>query len=101
MQVRQPPNNSAVSGLKILIAEDDETSEMLLDIEVKTFCKEILKVRTGVEVVEICLDNPDIDLTLMDITSPSFATRGNWSYVFNGKMKYFFYLFLLLETTNH
>ncbi len=63
----------AVSGLKILIAEDDETSEMLLDIEVKTFCKEILKVRTGVEAVEICRDNPDIDLILMDIQMPEMS----------------------------
>ncbi len=66
-------NNSADSGLKILIAEDDETSEMLLDIEVKTFCKEILKVRTGVEAVEICRDNPDIDLILMDIQMPEMS----------------------------
>jgi len=72
-------DNSAVSGLKILIAEDDEISKMLLDIDVKTFCKEILKVRTGVEVVEICRDNPDIDLILMDIQMPDLngleATR--------------------------
>jgi CheY-like chemotaxis protein len=72
-------DNSAVSGLKILIAEDDKTSEMLLDIEVKTFCKEILKVRTGIEVVEACRNNPDIDLILMDIQMPEMngyeATR--------------------------
>jgi CheY-like chemotaxis protein len=52
---------------------------MLLDIDVKTYCKEILKVRTGVEVVEICRDNPDIDLILMDIQMPDLnsleATR--------------------------
>jgi PAS domain S-box-containing protein len=72
-------DNSAVSGLKILIAEDDKTSEMLLDIEVKTFCKEILKVRTGIEAVEACRNNPDIDLILMDIQMPEMngyeATR--------------------------
>jgi PAS domain S-box-containing protein len=63
-------DNSAVSGLKILIAEDDETSEMLLDIEVKPFCKEILKASTGVEAVEVCRNNSDIDLILMDIQMP-------------------------------
>ncbi len=66
-------DNSAISGLKILIAEDDETSEMLLDIEVKTFAKEILKVRTGVEAVEACRNNPDIDLILMDIKMPEMS----------------------------
>jgi signal transduction histidine kinase/CheY-like chemotaxis protein len=66
-------DNSAVLGLKILIAEDDKTSEMFLDIAVKTFCKEILKVRTGVEAVEICRDNPDIDLILMDIQMPEMS----------------------------
>jgi CheY-like chemotaxis protein len=63
-------DNSLVSGLKILIAEDDKTSEMLLDIEVKPFCKEILKATTGGEAVEVCRENSDIDLILMDIRMP-------------------------------
>jgi len=53
--------------LKILIAEDDYPSELYLTIIVKVFCKEIFKVRTGIEAVEICRKNPDIDLILMDI----------------------------------
>ena len=65
--------------LKILIAEDDETSEMLIGITVKTFGKEVLKVRTGVEAVKNCHLNPDIDLVLMDIQMPEMdgyeATR--------------------------
>jgi CheY-like chemotaxis protein len=40
---------------------------MFIDVMVKTFGKEILKVGTGVEAVEACRDNPDIDLILMDI----------------------------------
>lgn len=63
----------AVSGLKILIAEDDKISEMLLDIEVKKFCKEILKVGTGIEAVEICRNKTDIDLILMDIQMPEMS----------------------------
>ena len=59
-----------VRKLKILIAEDDEVSEMLIYITVKTFGKEILKTRTGIEAVEACRDNPDIDLLLMDIRMP-------------------------------
>jgi signal transduction histidine kinase/ActR/RegA family two-component response regulator len=58
------------SGLKILIAEDDETSEALLKVMVKMFSKEILMARSGNEAVKLCRDNPDIDLILMDIQMP-------------------------------
>ena len=72
------PDNPS-KNLKILIAEDDEVSEILLSIEIKTFSKEILKARTGTEAVEICRKNPDIDLILMDIQLPGLngyeATR--------------------------
>ena len=46
---------------------------MLIDITVKTFGKEILKVRTGVEAVEACHNNHDIDLILMDIQMPKIG----------------------------
>jgi hypothetical protein len=65
--------------LKILIAEDDKVSEMLLNIEVKSFCREIVKARTGFEAVETFRNNPDTDLILMDIRMPEMdgyeATR--------------------------
>ncbi len=57
-------------GLKILIAEDDKISEMLLSHVTKSFGKEILKAGTGIETVETCRNNPDIDLILMDIQMP-------------------------------
>jgi CheY-like chemotaxis protein len=56
--------------LIILIAEDDETSEKLISIAVRDFAKEILKVNTGIQAVETCRSNPDIDLILMDIKMP-------------------------------
>jgi PAS domain S-box-containing protein len=59
-----------INNLKILIAEDDETSEMLIAMIVKLFGKDFLKVRTGIEAVEVCRNNPDIDLVLMDIRMP-------------------------------
>jgi CheY-like chemotaxis protein len=62
-----------VRKLKILVAEDDEVSEMLLDETVKVFAKEILKAGTGVEAVEACRDNPDIDLILMDVRMPEMG----------------------------
>jgi len=65
--------------LKILIAEDDETSEMLLSVLVKEFSKDILIARTGTEAIEIYRNNPDIDVILMDIQMPGMdgyeATR--------------------------
>ena len=73
------PMNREVSGLKILIAEDDEPSEMLLATFVKTLGKEIIKVQNGIDAVEACRNNPDLDLVLMDIQMPKMngydATR--------------------------
>ena len=59
-----------ISGLKVLIADDDEASELLLTIEMNRFSKEILIAETGKKTVEICRNNPDIDLILMDIQMP-------------------------------
>jgi PAS domain S-box-containing protein len=68
-----------VKNLKILIAEDDEISEMLLSVNVSEFSNEIINVRTGTEAIEACNNNPDLDLILMDIQMPSLdgyeATR--------------------------
>jgi len=65
--------------LKILIAEDDEISEKLITILVNPFRKEVLIANSGIEAVEKCRNNPDIDLVLMDIQMPGLngydATR--------------------------
>jgi PAS domain S-box-containing protein len=62
-----------VSGLKILIAEDDEISELFITTIIKNISKEILKTRNGIEAIEICRNNPDIDLILMDIKMPEIS----------------------------
>ena len=59
-----------IKKLKILIADDDKVSEFLIYLTVKLFASEILKAQTGAETVEICRENPDIDLILMDIRMP-------------------------------
>ncbi len=59
-----------VSGLKILIAEDDEVSNMLISIMTEQYGREILKAETGKSAVEICQNNPDIDFILMDLKMP-------------------------------
>ncbi|EIA08346.1 ATP-binding protein [Flavobacterium frigoris] len=57
-------------NLKILFVEDDRISEFLFDKTCKMFGKEILKARNGSEAIEVCRNNPDIDLILMDIQMP-------------------------------
>jgi len=59
-----------IRNLKVLIVEDDEGSAILIGIAVRSFSKEIIKVRTGIEAVDACRNNPDIDLVLMDIKMP-------------------------------
>ncbi|WP_372744669.1 ATP-binding protein [Lutibacter sp.] len=62
--------NSTISGLKILIVEDDEISSELLSIMVENISKEVITANTGVDAVSICKNNSDIDLILMDIQMP-------------------------------
>lgn len=53
--------------LKILIAEDDLANVMLLTAILEDYIGELFHVATGIEAVETCMRNPDIDLILMDI----------------------------------
>ena len=71
--VKEVQINPEVSGLKILIAEDDETSSELISIMVRKFGNEIIIAETGTEAVEACRNNPDIDLILMDIQMPEMS----------------------------
>ena len=56
--------------LKILIAEDDESSEMLIRMTLKAFSNDIICVRTGLDAVDACRTIHDIDLVMMDIKMP-------------------------------
>jgi len=53
--------------LKILIAEDDEGSEIFLKAVLQKYSNEILVTKTGAKAVELCRNNPDLDLIMMDI----------------------------------
>jgi signal transduction histidine kinase/CheY-like chemotaxis protein len=72
-QLATSDKTDQIRKLKILIAEDDEVSEMLIDSYVKSFAREILKAKTGGEAVEVCRTNPDIDLIWMDIRLPEMG----------------------------
>lgn len=62
-----------ITNLKVLIVEDDAISKLLITIAVKPYSKEILKVCNGFEAIEICRNNPDIDLVMMDINMPKMG----------------------------
>jgi len=69
-EVLTPIEENQMKKLKILIAEDDESSSQLISIVVRKFAGEIIHARTGIEAVEACRNNPNIDLILMDIQMP-------------------------------
>lgn len=56
--------------LKILIADDDETSRMLVSIATEDYCREMLQTVNGVDAVELCRNHSDINLIFMDIKMP-------------------------------
>lgn len=66
-------------NLKILIAEDESTSDLLLTFTLDSIAREILHASNGKEAVRLLNENNDIDLILMDIRMPELdgyeATR--------------------------
>ena len=66
----KPKETNQTNNLKILITEDDETTEKLIALQVEKYSKEVLIARNGADAVQICRNNPDIDLILMDIKMP-------------------------------
>jgi signal transduction histidine kinase/ligand-binding sensor protein len=67
---KDPPKNRK---LKILIAEDDEISYSLILNLIKGVDSSILHAINGKEAVQLCKENPDIDLVLMDIRMPEMS----------------------------
>ena len=76
-----PPESTdnQIKNLKILIADDDKASRLILALTLKTYSNEIIYAKNGLEAVMEFQNNPDIDLILMDIKMPEIdgyeATR--------------------------
>ena len=70
---------SDLKKLKLLIAEDDEASFMLMSKVIGTISNDILRVKNGIRAVEACRTINEIDLIMMDIKMPELdgyeATR--------------------------
>lgn len=69
----------SIKKIKMLIVDDEETAGLYLTIALKKFKREILQAKTGLEALELCRENPDLDLILMDVRMPEMdgyeATR--------------------------
>jgi len=69
-EIVSPVRTGFSKKLKIVIAEDDAISEKLISKVIKEYGSEIINTRNGLEAVEACRNNPDIDLVFMDIQMP-------------------------------
>ena len=62
--------NESLKGKKILIVEDDLSSRLYLNKILEKAGVVILNARDGQEAVDAALNNPDLDIILMDIQLP-------------------------------
>jgi hypothetical protein len=56
--------------LKILIVDDEYSLRLILSEMLKKYSREILLAVSGEEALEVCQNNPDLDLVLMDFQLP-------------------------------
>jgi CheY-like chemotaxis protein len=62
--------NDFLKGRKILIVEDDQSSRLYLNKILEKVGVVILNAGDGAEAVSVALENPDIEIILMDIQLP-------------------------------
>ncbi len=63
-------NNKHKNDITILIAEDEEIAAEFLSIILDEIDSTLLKAKNGVETVDMCLENQEIDIILMDMKMP-------------------------------
>lgn len=66
----KPKIQKIVNNKTILIAEDEESNYKFLEMLLTKKGIKLIRAENGYEVVEICKENKDIDLILMDIKMP-------------------------------
>jgi CheY-like chemotaxis protein len=59
-----------LTGIKLLIVEDDLSSRLYLNKILEKTGATLLNAGDGQEAIDISMDNPDIDIILMDIQLP-------------------------------
>lgn len=62
--------NFKLQKMTLLIVEDDDISSELLETILKDTFKKLFFAENGVEAIQQCKNNPEIDLVLMDISMP-------------------------------
>lgn len=68
--VQKKKDHKTIYDLVILVVEDDEVNYMFLETILSKNKIRAIRALNGVEAVEICGKNPDIDMVLMDIKIP-------------------------------
>lgn len=68
--IKAESSSTSNDAVTLLIVEDDESSFEYLKVVLKKTAQFILWAPNGEEAVELCKNNPDIDLVLMDINMP-------------------------------
>lgn len=66
----QPSKNTKITTPTILVAEDDDTNFLLIDVLLKPQNWKLLRASNGAEAVQLVKDDSSIDLILMDIRMP-------------------------------
>jgi len=71
--LRAEEGSGQIKILKILIAEDDETSDFLITSILSKNSHELFHAATSAEAIEECRNNQGLDLVLMDIRMPDIS----------------------------
>jgi signal transduction histidine kinase len=75
-KVHQIVNYNLGNNEVVLVAEDDNINFKLIEKLLKIFNFTVIRAKDGLEAVEICRTNSDIDLVFMDIKMPNLDGYG-------------------------